>query len=218
MQCRAERRRGARCRSERTALHLARSAAPAVHEGGLDAVIVLPNAAKVRAEVLELDGAKGDVLSHGEIRTAADGHAVGAIRCGAEARSAGCCAHTTEQELRVRGEAAIAVVREPGPEQIVDFMRRGARRQPSDFAATEIADYAEPVIEVHGSRARYTLAVVPRSSSAWIAANKLIVAGDLKTLTLSLGRTGHKEHEAEQNEQLTHDSLHLRFPTMGLVL
>jgi hypothetical protein len=190
--------------------------AEAVDQPALYTQVVLFCAAEVRVQIFKLDRTERQVASQLEIGSAAERHRKRIDRRRRETRRAGRQPFAAEQHLRVRGHAAVVVIRHARPEQVVDFMRRGARRQAGDFAAVDIADYRDPLIQVGRERAARTLTAGTRSTLARIDSDVLILSGNLHVPGfLGLCDAGREQSEPEQNEQFTHSFLHKDIPTRG---
>src|SRR5258708_17545648 len=127
--------------------------AEAVDQPALYTQVVLFCPAEVRVQIFKLDRTERQVASQLEIGSAAERHRKRIQRLRRDTRLASRQPFAAEQHLRVRSHAAVVVIRHARPEQVVDFMRRDARRQTGDFAAVEIADYRDPLIQIGRQRA-----------------------------------------------------------------
>src|SRR5260370_18359109 len=120
--------------------------AEVIDEATLDAQVVLFCASKMGVQILELDRTERHVGRQLNVCTAAERHCKRVRRRRRETRCACRRPFAAEQHLRVRSQAAVRAIRQPRPEQVVDFMRGGARLQAGDSAAPDVADKSEPVI------------------------------------------------------------------------
>ena len=187
-----------------------------VDQATLDAQVVLLCAAKVGVQIFKLDRTERQVARQLHVRAAAERHGERVRRRRRETSDAGRRPFAAEQHLRVRGQAAVRAIRQPRPEQVVDFMRRGARRQAGDSAAPDVADKSEPVIHSDCERAPGTLAAGAWRTLARIDSDVLILSGNFHAPGfLGLSDTAREQSEPKQNEQFTHSSLHKDIPTRG---
>ena|ERR1700719_2048513 len=150
--------------------------AEAVHQPTLQPQIILLCTAKVRVQILCLDGPERQVAGQFEIGPAAKRHREGIHRARRKARHARRRGFSAQQHLHVGSKPARVVIRQPRTEQVVDFMRRAARRKPGDSAAADVTHKSEPRIRVNRESAACTLAALAGSTLAWVDSDILILS------------------------------------------
>src|SRR5438477_4744094 len=160
------------------------------HQAALDAQVVLVGSAKVGVQIFHLDRPERDMLRQGDIGSAAGRHRKRVARSRTETRRSSRELLSAEQRLHVRKHPS-AASREvhPGTEQVIDLVRRRARRQAGNLAAAYITDNADTLGQIGAEGTRTALAVDARSAAAWVNPDELIVAGNLKPSAL-LGVSG----------------------------
>src|SRR5713101_8073835 len=187
-----------------------------VDQATLDAQVVLLCAAKVGVQIFKLDRTERQVARQLHVRAAAERHGKRVRRHRRDTCCAGRRSFPAEQHLPVRGQAAVRAIRQPRPEQIVDFMSRASRRQAGNSAAADVADKSEPAIHIDRKRAPGTLATGAWRTRTRIDSDVLILSGNFHAPGfLGLSDTAREQSEPKQNEQFTHSSLHKDIPTRG---